>query len=143
MDKYPDEQVWIAEQRQAVEGYLDRQGVRHNGVAKEPRWLVSPYLAVLAVRSVANPECVGWWAISGDVPSDCMTAGDERDAGDVLLAFSRRWAEVAEYLSRGEQHPDFKTGDQESAQEIAPMLATRARLLKRFAHYAHDDDLPK
>lgn len=133
MSKYPDENVWLAEQRRVVEDYLERAGVRHLGVSDEPDWLVSPYLALWAVRSAANPDDVGWWAISGDVPTDCMTAGDERDAGHVLLAFSRRWAEVARCLSRGEQHPDFEIGDAESALELAPLLATRAELLKRFA----------
>src|SRR5437764_5727586 len=53
----------------------------------EPRWFLSPYVAVWAVRSRANPDRVGWWAISGDLPTDYMTCGREQEAGDILIGF--------------------------------------------------------
>src|SRR6187397_2702283 len=83
-----EDAAWAAEQRETVESYLRAQGCDHAGVSLEPRWYLSPYLAVWAVRSKANPDVVGWWAISGDVPTDYMTATRElRSTADVLAAF--------------------------------------------------------
>jgi Domain of unknown function (DUF4826) len=71
-----EEAAWAAEQRNVVIEYLQRQGVDHLGVSAEPRWRLSRYVAVWAVRSKTNPNAVGWWAISGDLPTDYMTATD-------------------------------------------------------------------
>jgi hypothetical protein len=65
-----EDAAWADEQRGVVEAYLRGQGCDHAGVALEPRWFVRPHLALWAVRSRANPDLVGWWAISGDVPTD-------------------------------------------------------------------------
>src|SRR5437016_5438828 len=94
---------WAADQREMVEVYLRQQGCDHAGVSLEPRWYLSPYLAVWAARSNANPGAVGWWAISGDVPTDYMTATRElRSTADVLAAFGAQWSQAAEAMSRGE-----------------------------------------
>jgi hypothetical protein len=60
-----EEAAWAKDQRTLVETYLQVQGCDHAGVSLEPRWYLSRYLAVWAVRSKANPDLVGWWAISG------------------------------------------------------------------------------
>ena len=98
-----DDAEWIAAQRQIVVDYLAGQRIEHDGVSLEPRWFLSPYLAVWAVRSRANPDRVGWWAISGDVPTDYIACSGERDSGDVLIAFSRVWKAAAKKMAAGEQ----------------------------------------
>src|SRR5262249_43567770 len=94
---------WVASQRQIVIDYLVGQRVEHGGVSLEPRWFLSPYLAVWAIRSRANPDRVGWWAISGDVPTDYVTCRDEQDSGDVLTEFSKVWKAAATKMATGEQ----------------------------------------
>ncbi len=124
----PDDAAWAAEQREAVEAYLQRQGCEHAGVSLEPRWQLPPYLAVWAVRSKAHPDAVGWWAISGDVPTDYVSAArDIRDTSDVLAAFSREWLRYVEAMSRGEH---VGVGEPQNTCELAPLLRDRARMLQ-------------
>jgi hypothetical protein len=129
----PDEAKWIASHRELVMRYLTSQRVEHNGVSLEPRWFLSPYVAVWAIRSRNNPERVGWWAISGDVPTDYMTCGSEQNSADILLAFAARWRDAAKHMARGEQPDGFTIGDLSKARELAPLLATRAELLHDLA----------
>ena len=127
-----DDAAWVAAQRQVVVDYLGGQRLEHGGVSLEPRWFVAPYLAVWAVRSLVNPDEVGWWAVSGDVPTDYMTRGREQDAADVLIAFAVQWREAARLMALG-QHPENCTiGDPTRAEELAPLLAARAELLHDF-----------
>jgi hypothetical protein len=89
----PEEAAWVAAERQRVIEYLADQGVEHAGVSAAPRWFVSPYLAIWAARSRAKPDFVGWWAISGDVPTDYMTCRDDgkRDGSLILPPWDLRW----------------------------------------------------
>jgi hypothetical protein len=128
----PDERAWVARQRRIVIDYLTSQRCEHNGVSLEPRWFVSPYVAVWAVRSKVNPDRVGWWAISGDLPTDYMTAAGQRTTGDVLVAFAMQWHAAAERMKDGEHLDDYVVGDPSRPKELAPLLEARAKLLQKF-----------
>jgi hypothetical protein len=129
---------WAAGQRRVVEGYLQTQGCDHAGVALEPRWYLSPYLAIWAVRSKANPDLVGWWAISGDVPTDYTMATRElRSTADVLAAFGAQWSRAAAAMSRGEY---AGIGKPEDISELAPLLGTRAAMLQELSERVRADE---
>src|ERR1043165_1466713 len=85
------ESAWAVAQRERVVEYLESQRCDHAGVSREPRWFLSPFVAIWAIRSKAHPDRIGWWAISGDLPTDYVTCTNERDDADVLLSFSRQW----------------------------------------------------
>ncbi|MGD0093771.1 MAG: DUF4826 family protein [Planctomycetota bacterium] len=128
-----EDKAWVAAQRQKVVDYLSSQRVEHGGVSLEPRWFLSPYVAVWAVRSPTCPERVGWWAISGDLPTDYMSFEHEhKDSGDVLIAFSKQWQALAEQMALGRRNANYTIGDPAHAKELAPLLATRAGLLHDF-----------
>jgi len=127
------EAAWAAGQRQLVLAYLASQDLEHAGVSLEPRWFLSPYVAIWAVRSKVNPDRIGWWAISGDLPTDYVTYGEERDNGDVLLSFSRQWKVAAAEMAAGRQLPGYRIGPVGKAKELAPLLVKRAELLEDFA----------
>jgi hypothetical protein len=38
---------------------------------------MAPYVSVWAVESLRAPGSVGWWVISGDLPTDYCSSGDE------------------------------------------------------------------
>jgi hypothetical protein len=133
-----EEVAWAAEQRRMVEVYLQSQRCDHGGVSLEPRWYLSPYLAVWAIRSKSNPHAVGWWAISGDVPTDYLTATRElRNNADVLAAFGARWARAAEAMSRGEY---AGIGKPENIAELAPLLRTRAAVLQELSEQVRAEE---
>lgn len=133
-----EDAAWAADQHKLVEAYLEAQGCHHAGVSLEPRWYLSPHLAVWAVRSKANPGAVGWWAISGDVPTDYMTATRElRSTADVLAAFGAQWSRAAEAMSRGEY---AGIGKPENIAELAPLLRTRAEILQELSEQVRAEE---
>ena len=104
------EAQWLAEQGANVERYLQSEGIQHHAVASEPAWFVAPYVSVWTVECTESPGAVGWWAISGDLPTDYLSGHDASDARTALAAFADRWREVSTYLLRGEEHPTVKFG---------------------------------
>lgn len=97
--------------------------------------MLSPYVAVWAVRSKLNPDRVGWWAISGDLPTDYMACGKEQSAGDILISFAAFWRKAAARMALGENIDGFTikgVTDPARLKELAPLLATRAELLEEF-----------
>jgi hypothetical protein len=132
-DNYGDPAVegrWLAQQRGNVQRYLETQGVRHRGVDFDCAWFVAPYVSVWTVRSAAAPGSVGWWAISGDLPTDYLSGGDATDARSALAAFARRWREVSERMLRGEDHPTISVGNPENRTEMGELLRRRAQVIQ-------------
>ena len=132
MQDYDDPEVetrWLTERREEVLGYLRGEGVTHGEVGQAPAWHVSPYVSVWAVESLATPGSVGWWAISGDLPNDYVSASDAKVPREAVRAIASLWQEAAQYMSRGEKHPTFVIGSGDSDEELAALLASRAELL--------------
>jgi hypothetical protein len=140
--KDPEDVAWVAAQRRAVVDYLASQRCDHNGVSHEPRWFVSPYVAIWAVRSKADPDQVGWWAISGDLPTDYVVAASHiRSSGDVLIAFAQQWRAAAEQMKVGKHLAGYVVGDPSRGIELAPLLRSRADLLQGFGERLNGDEL--
>lgn len=138
IDADNEDAAWINEQRAVVESYLSDQDCDHAGVSMQPRWCLSPYVAVWAVRSKKNADAVGWWAISGDVPTDYMSASrDLKGTGDVLAAFGKRWLDASDQMSRGQYVGIGRKGD---VAALAPLLRTRADMLIELANDIREDD---
>ena len=78
------EERWCAQQRRTVLAYLDRQGIADPNVGECPAWHLAPIIAVWAVESTNRPDWVGWWAISGDLPTDYTTCREERHPRQAL-----------------------------------------------------------
>jgi Domain of unknown function (DUF4826) len=70
------EERWCREQRANVARYLRSQKVRHGRIGDWPAWHVAPYVSVWAIESVVQPEWIGWWVISGDLPTDYVSSRD-------------------------------------------------------------------
>ena len=123
------EAQWFLERREAVLAYLAGEGISHGGIDGDPAWHVAPYVSVWSVGSLAHPGSVGWWAISGDLPHDYVSADNAKSPREAVEAIASLWQEAARYMSRGERHPTFVIGSGERDEELAPLLASRAELL--------------
>ena len=132
------EDTWIASQRKIVHEYLERERVDHLGVGEYPAFHVHPYVAVWAVQSKQSPGWVGWWAISGDLPTDYVSRGRIAHPRTALRAFAHHWRELSAYMLRGEKHPDVKIGTPDQWPELGDLLLRRAQILQT---YADDDDI--
>ena len=138
-DNYDDpvlEAKWLAEQRTNIQRYLERESVLHGNVAPEPEWFLAPCISVWTVESLKIPGAPGWWAISGDLPTDYLIAADATTARGALREFARRWAEVSACMLRGEEHPTVKIGTEGNRRELGDLLQRRAEIIQQWA----DDD---
>lgn len=120
---------WCAERRHEVIEYMQGEGLTTGRIGAEPAWYVVPYVSVWAIESLAAPGSVGWWAISGDMPNDYVSASTAGSPREAVRAIASLWREAAQYMLRGEQHPTFRIGSGQRDEELAPMLASRAELL--------------
>jgi hypothetical protein len=132
------EAKWITEQRENVLRYLECQEVRHRGVAPRPDWFVAPYVSIWRVESMKKPGTVGWWAVSGDLPTDYLSGHDARDARTALAAFAKQWREASACMLRGEEHPDVRIGCPENRRQLGDLLRRRSKV---FQDWANDDTM--
>ncbi len=133
------EERWCKQQNARVENYLRSQGVEHGRVGEWPAWHVVPYVAVWAIESRVRPGSIGWWAISGDLPTDYVTAADlepPQHPRKAAQAFADRCLKLVDAWSKGLDYEGIQIGDRRSREKLAPLLETRAKLLTDFA----DDD---
>jgi hypothetical protein len=128
------EAEWLAERRQRILGYLRDEGIQHGGVAADPDWFLAPYVSIWMVESMTRPGAIGWWAISGDLPTDYLSGGDAPDARIAMAAFARRWREVSSYMLRGERHPTVSIGPPGREREFGDLLNRRAGILEDWAN---------
>lgn len=132
------EAEWLEKQRSNVIHYLQNQGVQHGGVALEPEWFIAPCVSIWIISSGKTKGAIGWWAISGDLPTDYLSGHDARDSRTALAAFARRWTEVSDYMVRGEEHPLVKIGTPENRRHLGDLLGRRAKI---FQEWCDDDSL--
>jgi hypothetical protein len=129
-------EAWVAEQRSTVADYLRREGLQHGAIGEWPAWHLQPYVAILAIESFVAPGRMGWWAISGDVPTDYVSFGGADHPREVMRHFAHQWAEISSFMLRGEPHPDTTIGTPDQWPKLGDLLHRRAELLRRYA----DDD---
>jgi hypothetical protein len=128
-----DDEAWIATQRDVAEHYLESQRLQHGGVAPEPAWHISPYLAIWPVGSLAAPGAVGWWVITGDVPTDYCSFEDGSHPRAVASHFAQSWREAVR-----DPHEDGTLGVTGLPIELRDLLSSRAKIL---AEFVQDDEI--
>jgi Domain of unknown function (DUF4826) len=132
-DPLSSEDEGIANERMRVEEYLRRHGVDHLGVGEFPAFHVQPYLALWAVQSKKSPGWIGWWAISGDLPTDYISSNEGRHPREALHAFAGHWVKAANAMLDGKKYADYSIGTPEQWPELGKLLKRRARVIRRFA----------
>ncbi|MCM8542162.1 MAG: DUF4826 family protein, partial [Lentisphaeraceae bacterium] len=66
-------EVWVKSQREEVIQYLINQNIKKPNVGSWPAFDVTPYFAIWAVESKKVTGAIGWWAFSGDCPTDYIS----------------------------------------------------------------------
>jgi hypothetical protein len=79
------------------------------------------------------PGSVGWWAVSGDLPTDYLSAFTVRSPRAAIAAFAIRWADAASQMSRGAMPSGMSLGKPSEWPQLAPLLQSRAALLSDWA----------
>jgi len=127
------EERWCNEQRDIVVEYLKREKVQHGRVGDWPAWHLPPYVAIWAIESLVKPEWLGWWVISGDLPTDYVSAGSIKHPRDAMRTFAEAWGEVSECMLRGEPHPTIEIGAPSDWPMLGDLLKRRSELLAQFS----------
>jgi hypothetical protein len=135
------EEAWCDEQREVVRQYLAGQpGLVHGDIGEWPAWHIAPIVSIWVVESVVDPGWIGWWVITGDLPTDYISASDVDDPQHprkALRVFCNKWITWADSVLEGRESPHYWVGTPERASELAPMLKSRALTLLEWC----DDDL--
>ena len=126
-----EDSAWIVTQRAVVAEYLARQGLHHGPIEDGPRWYISPYVAVWAVESLAAPGATGWWAISGDLPTDYASSKGCPNARAAVKHFADSWLDAAR-----DPREDGTLGTSGLPAAFKDLLASRAKTLAEF----YEDD---
>jgi hypothetical protein len=131
---------WCENQRTVVADYLRAQKVKHGRIGEGPAWHVAPYVSIWAIESVSRPDGIGWWVISGDLPTDYISAADVKPPQHprkAVRVIAEQWLKLVEAWREGRDDYDgaYIAGPH-SHQELAPLLTTRAKLLIEWT----DDD---
>ncbi len=138
----PDvEERWCSEQQTIVANYLGSQKLEHGRIGEWPAWHVAPYASIWAIESVARPEWIGWWAISGDLPTDYISAADvepPQHPRKAMRVFAQNWLEIANAWKDGREIDNARIGELSDHDKLGPLLQTRANLLMEWAE---DDTL--
>jgi hypothetical protein len=136
----PDvEERWCALQRKVVTDYVHAQNVKHGRIGEWPAWHVAPYASIWAIESHARPEWIGWWVISGDLPTDYISSADvepPQHPRKAIRIFARNWLELVKAWKDGREIENFRIGGPGMHDELGPLLEARATLLVQWA----DDD---
>jgi hypothetical protein len=93
-------------------------------------------LALWAVQSLRSEGSIGWWAISGDVPTDYMSRGSAYHPREAMRYFGSEWSAVCDAMAAGKRRDGYTIGDPGDWPGLEPLLRSRAGMLLRWA----DDD---
>ena len=129
---------WCVDLRAHVEAYLQDEKYEHGRIAEQPTWAIAPFVALWAIESKDQPEAVGAWVISGDVPMDLVVADQHEHPRDAMHAVADRWLGYAEDARAGRPITALEVRGVGDGQDVAKMLASRAETLHEWAA---DDEL--
>lgn len=128
---------WCAEQREKVAVYLETMGVAHGRIGCDPAWMVAPYVAIWAIESARRREHVGWWVLSGDMPTDSVSATGHRHPRLALAAMATRWRSYVAAVRAGSPPEGYAISSVEGDPGLLDMIERRADTLGQWA--AEDD----
>jgi len=128
---------WVRRERARVEEYLTTQGIPNPGVGPWPAFDVAPYFAIWAVESKKVAGKIGWWAFSGDCPTDYISEDGQCHPRSALRRLLETWREAFPYLKRGEQPPSVRFG-KHGLEKLGDLLERRVGILSKWVA---DDDL--
>ncbi|MHB9130989.1 MAG: DUF4826 family protein [Armatimonadota bacterium] len=122
------QEAWCAESREKLLNKLAKDDFCYVTVSDEPLWWAPPLAAVWGIESI--PGVLGWYAISGDLPTTCLEVDGIEDARAFLRVISRQWQEAADALERDEPPVGFLSIPQKDRPRAARQLRHRAESLE-------------
>ena len=133
----PDiEAQWCNEQQAVVAAYLQSQNVRHGRIGEWPAWHIAPVVSIWAIESTVRLNWIGWWVISGDLPTDYISSADVSDPQHPRTAIqmiAERWLKQADAWKEDRDFEGIQINSLHTRKELSTMLESRANLIIEWA----------
>ena len=91
------------------------------------------HVAVWAIESGEVEDLLGWWVITGDLPTDYFSAMHLHHPRDVLRAAADRWEKLLHNIERGITDDEMSIVGLEDNLELQEILRVRIQLLRKTA----------
>jgi len=112
---------------------LEEDDIRYGSIRNDPLSYDPDLACVWAIEEPDIPGMVGWWAISGDVPTTWLPANEVPDPRSFLRIVSERWRAAADAMETGDPPPELTLGPTKEWPRLVPMLRRRADTLEYWA----------
>lgn len=122
---------WAGQERERVKLYLESEGIQSPNV-QWPAFDVPPYFAIWAVESKRSPGKVGWWAFSGDCPTDYVSEDGSCHPRNALKRLLQQWQSYLPELDAGRQPAGARIGTSQTPEGLGKLLESRITLLTRL-----------
>jgi len=127
------EEAWCNDQREQVEWYLDQQPIDRGRIGEWPAFHLPPFISVWAIESGVVENAMGWWVISGNLPTDYFSATGLDHPRLVLNAAADRWDTMLKDFEAGRPAGTVSITGLETNPELRELLKTRVMLLRKTA----------
>lgn len=129
--------AWAAQERTRVKAFLEREGIASPNV-QWPAFDVAPHFAIWAVESKKAPGWVGWWAFSGDCPTDYVAEDGKSHPRNALRLLLEQWQAYVPALKAGKHPAGVRFGEGADLALLGASLESRIAVLTRWYE---DDEL--
>ena len=126
------EEQWCLEQNAHALAYFDSIGLKRGEFSEWPAAFIAPIFAIWAVESGSAPGKIGWWVITGDLPTDYISGTGAPDPRVAVSKFAEKWSGWVEAVECGAPPTDYTIGEPSEAPDLAALLKTRAQFLKKL-----------
>ena len=130
------EEDWCAQQREHVEWFLDQQPITPGRIGEWPAFHIAPYMSLWAVESGVTPDQLGWWVITGDVPTDYFSAMELHHPREVLASAADRWQMLLDNIKAGKEDDSISLPGLAENPGLQEILRVRIELLRKT--YNHE-----
>lgn len=127
------EEEWCLIQQEHVEWFLDLQAIQHGRIGEWPAFHIAPHLSVWAIESGVEENLLGWWVITGDLPTDYFSALDIHHPRQVLTAAADRWEKLLTNIEKGITDDEMTIEGLAEDKERQNILRVRIDLLRKTA----------
>jgi hypothetical protein len=129
---------WVTKERKKVEFYLSKHGIENPNVGPRPAFEIAPHFAIWAVESKQISGKIGWWAFSGDCPTDYVSEDGKCHPRNALKLLLDNWRIFIPNMKKGKQPPNVQFADGADLPLLGELLEKRVTILDEWLS---NDDL--
>lgn len=127
------EEDWCEQQREHVAWFIGQQPIQPGRIGEWPAFHIAPHVAIWAIESGVKENLLGWWVITGDLPTDYFSAMALHHPREVLRAAADRWEKLLHNIRRGLDDNEMTIAGLENNPELQEILRIRIGLLRKTA----------